>query len=386
MPSPSERRNFTLGIFGSNGKTSTSNMLYCIFNSAGFHVERIYSKNYVTDKRIMPNIEPNKKLKNMDNNGIIIVEINEEMLNSSELYDMNFDVLIHCHISDESFESTVDGAMRISSLINSSSSAKAVIINTDDCYWRNLSIDVQNICLITYGLGSKATVTASSIECGKKVDFLYCLQRLVTGYNGCTMVPMEIPVSLNVMGLYNVYNGLAAITAALYYGMSPDDVIPPLKTNINGTGPRILYENGFSVIHNVCNNIMSYESGFEAIQNLLYKNLHLAFNLDSNNRAELNEKIIDLIGAWSLTLKIKNIYFFHNNQCKLLPDSMKSLGSLSKLECLEGSIDNIEGIINSLKDDDMLLFFCSSSFNSIMDKVIEILDKRILGILSEYNT
>jgi hypothetical protein len=44
--------------------------------------------------------------------------------------------------------------------------------------------------------------------------------------------------------------------------------------------------------------------------------------------------------------------------------------------------ESVEAIINSLKDKDMLLFFCSSSLDNIRGKISEIMDTRILGNLA----
>jgi UDP-N-acetylmuramoyl-L-alanyl-D-glutamate--2,6-diaminopimelate ligase len=260
---------------------------------------------------------------------------------------------------------------------------KTVILNTDDANWKNIIIDLENTYLITYGLGSKATVTASSIECSNEVCFLYCLQRSLTGFNNEAIEPMEVPVTIKSPGQYNVYNGLAAITTSLLCGIPSDFVISSLNSRINSVGLKILYENSFGVVDNVCDTMLSFESGFEAIQNMPYENIYLVFDLPDSNPSYINKKIIDIIGAWSLTLKISNIYFFSERKDKSVLDGLYYLKSnLCNIVCLEGSLSDIEGIIYSLKSGDMLLFFCSSSYNIIREKIVETLDTKILGRLS----
>jgi UDP-N-acetylmuramate-alanine ligase len=75
MFSLSTKKPLTIGIFGSNGKTSTANMLYCIFNQRGIPVDIINVEKDAIGKKNLPNGEQNKQLKKVDNNGIIIVEI-----------------------------------------------------------------------------------------------------------------------------------------------------------------------------------------------------------------------------------------------------------------------------------------------------------------------
>lgn len=383
MHLPSKKGTFTIGIFGSNGKTSTANMLYCMFSQADIPVDIISGEKNVIHKRNLPNAEQNKLLKKVDNNGIIIIEIDDELLRSKKISQYSFDVLVHCRISEGSYESTDEGIANINSFINSDRRVKTIILNTDDANWKNIIIDLENTYLITYGLGNKATVTASSIECNREVCFLYCLQRSLTGFDNKTIEPMEVPVTIKASGQYNVYNGLAAITTALLYGIPHDIVITSLNSRINSTGLRVLYENGFGVVDNICDNILSLESGFEAVQNMPYENIYLTFDLCDRNPPGINKKMIDIIGAWSLTLKIKKIYFLNGNHDMSMLDNLCYLKSnLCNITCLDGSLSDIEGIIYSLKDKDMLLFFCSSSFNTLREKIIEILDKRILGNLS----
>ena len=383
MFSLSTKKPLTIGIFGSNGKTSTANMLYCIFNQRGIPVDIINVKKDVDDKKNLPDTEQNKQLKKLDNNGIIIVEIDDELLKNKKVNDWNFDILIHCRISEGSYEGTDEGINRINSLINQNKGMKTVVLNTDDANWKNIIIDLENTYLITYGLGSKATVTASSIECSNEVCFLYCLQRSLTGFNNEVIEPMEVPVTIKSPGQYNVYNGLAAITTSLLCGIPSDFVISSLNSRINSLGLKILYENSFGVVDNVCDTMLSFESGFEAIQNMPYGNIYLVFDLPESNLSYINKKIIDIIGAWSLTLKISNIYFFSGRKDKSVLDGLCYLKSdLCNIVCLEGSLSDIEEIIYSLKAGDMLLFFCSSSYNIIREKIVETLDTKILGRLS----
>ena len=187
---------------------------------------------------------------------------------------------------------------------------------------------------------------------------------------------MEIPIVINAIGQFNVYNGLAAITAALVLGLPVSTVVSALNGNIGNSGLKILYENGFCVIDNVCDTMLSLESGFEAVQNLPYENIYLIFDLNNKNTAQI-KKILSVIGAWSLILKIKKIYIL-NNDVKLFCNKE----SFEDAAFLKGSLEDVEGIINSLTDKDMLLFFCSSAFNHLRDKITEILDRRILGNLS----
>lgn len=390
MPITQKREVLTIGIFGSNGKTSTANILASIFNWVDIHVEIINNEKNDVYKRNMTNIDVYKKLKSDGSSDIIIIELDEDFLKDNELESINFNILIHCHISEDSYENSEEGKNKINSIISSSMGIKAIILNTDDANWKDIVIDIENTYLITYGLGNKATVTASSIECSRDIRFCYCLQRSLTNFKNTIVEPMETPFLVKALGQYNVYNSLAAITAALVYGIDIDRIITSLCSTIpHHAGVKMVYENGFGVIDNVCNNLLSFESGFEAIQNLPYENIQLIFNLSHGNSQITNNKIVEIIGLWALTLKIKDLYFINADgtisrlryYTNLFKDLMSSGFNILQAE---GMITDVEEIVNSLNEKDMLLFFCSSEFDPVREKISEILDRRILGHLSGY--
>jgi len=141
------------------------------------------------------------------------------------------------------------------------------------------------------------------------------------------------------------------------------------------------------VVNNICENLLSFETGFEAVQNMPYDNIHLIFNLNRNNITHINKKVLESILTWALILKIKKIYYFNTNDSilnsSLLDDFKTGLkDSGVDFELFEGTIADVEKIINSLNENDMLLYFCCKDSKITGEKIIEILDTRILGNLS----
>jgi UDP-N-acetylmuramoyl-L-alanyl-D-glutamate--2,6-diaminopimelate ligase len=335
----------------------------------------------------MANIVKFKQLKILPNNDMIIIEIDENMLKDDTLQHVNFDMLIHSHISSDSYENSPEGRRRINALINSGTCAKTLILNTDDPNWQDIVVDLENTYLIAYGLNNKATVTASSIESSKNIGFCYCLQRSLTSYNNEVIEPMEIPIIAKVFGQYNVYNSLASITAALLCGIDVGTIKSSLgETNIFDTGIKILYENGYMVIDNICDNYSGFETGFEAIQHLPYNNIYLVFDLNLDGLHQIGERLVELLSVWCANLKMNKVYCLMpsgsndaEDFVRTLNNNLLSFGTV--VEFLENPA-NIEGLLNFLQESDMLLFFCSSKLNYVREKIIEILDRRILGNIS----
>ncbi|OFI06122.1 hypothetical protein CLOACE_12650 [Clostridium acetireducens DSM 10703] len=90
-------------------------------------------------------------------------------------------------------------------------SGKYCFINMDNSINLNTSIFAN---LITYGFGSKNTVTVSSIEQGN-CQFLYCLQRYLN-YNNFKMIePEEIIVNILFKNDEEMYAYMVGITMSL---------------------------------------------------------------------------------------------------------------------------------------------------------------------------
>lgn len=107
-------------------------------------------------------------------------------------------------------------------IFNSNSSIKDVLINGSYCFinmdlvnYKNSNINIYGN-LITYGLGSKNTVTVSSMEDNN--SFVYCLQRDVN-YNAVGMLePQEIPINVSFNSDEEIYAAMVAITISLIEG------------------------------------------------------------------------------------------------------------------------------------------------------------------------
>ena len=94
-----------------------------------------------------------------------------------------------------------------------------IIINADIDF-KNEEFDNKERYVISYGLNSKATVTASSI--GDK-QIVICIQRAIKDINNNEIEPQEIPIILK-NGLKDTSKIIACVTLALVGGMSASQI------------------------------------------------------------------------------------------------------------------------------------------------------------------
>jgi hypothetical protein len=76
--------------------------------------------------------------------------------------------------------------------------------------------------IITYGMGSRNTVTISSQE--YNTSFVYCLQRYISLSSGEVIEPQEIPVKTEFTNESEVYALMIAVTIALIEGIDSVEI------------------------------------------------------------------------------------------------------------------------------------------------------------------
>ncbi|OBR94537.1 MULTISPECIES: hypothetical protein [Clostridium] len=128
-----------------------------------------------------------------------------------ELFDlMNLD---YCTFTDN------DVSRRVNYVVLNSIDGRYKVLDGDYCFVnmdliskKKNNVDISG-CIITYGLGSKNTVTISSLDYSS--GFVYCLQRDII-YEGKRVIEaQEIPVNMLLKDIDELYAAVVAITIGL---------------------------------------------------------------------------------------------------------------------------------------------------------------------------
>jgi len=301
-----------IGVTGTNGKTTTTHIIEEIFRNAGFKTGLIGTLgikiNGVTVLSSLTTPEPEvlfNKLNEMVQQGVqvVIMEVSSHGLKFHRTYGLEFDIAIHTNIELDhmNIHKDIDDYIKTKKMLfDSLKRNKISILNIDDNNAMKLIINNDKTLILTYGLNSKATITASSLELGKEVCFTVCLQRGLTTLNRTEIEPLEFPVKINLMGKHNVYNSLAAIGVALYFGISVDTISSSLS-DFHGVYRRLdkIYDKDFLVIDDFSHNPSGYEAVFETIQGLDFNKIILVNAIRGNRGTEINEYNAKVICTWS---------------------------------------------------------------------------------------
>ena len=108
------------------------------------------------------------------------------------------------------------------------------VLCADDVHVRSL-LPLVSKQVMTYGLGEGAQVRATAVQSeGGRMSFTVSRRRAMEGDDG---FEPQMQVNLNLAGLHNVQNALAAIAVALELGV-PDDAVLRALANFRGVGRR----------------------------------------------------------------------------------------------------------------------------------------------------
>ena len=244
-----------IGVTGTNGKTTTTYMIRSILINAGYHVGLIGTIQIMIDSEIFPihNTTPNvidlqhlfveMLRKHMD---YVIMEVSSHALAENRVAGVEFDTAIFTNLTQDhlDFHGTMENYLKAKCKLFDAVSrsgykqGKTAIINADDAASDEIKKHV--LCnQITYGIKNDSDLHAADVDVraiGNKFK--------VRGDFGC------MNLNLHVTGIFNVYNILAAVGAALAEKIEPNLICKTLEhfKSVPGRFERIFANIPFSII------------------------------------------------------------------------------------------------------------------------------------------
>ena len=250
-----------IGVTGTNGKTTTATMLYHALlkdeRRVGFigTGKIIFCGNKYTDEKYkMTTPDPDflyPTIKKMQDDGceIIVMEVSSHALALEKCAPIPFEIAIFTNLSAEHLDFHKDMEEYREAKLKLFNNAKIGIFNADDAYTESMIRD-SSCAVIRVGAVWDAEVVARRIEdrglCG--IGYLYSAQGL------------SFLVKSRMIGIYNVYNTMLALTAAIAFGVRPciaKKAICELNT-VEGRGEVI--EDGITVVIDYAHTSAAFES------------------------------------------------------------------------------------------------------------------------------
>lgn len=220
-----------IGVTGTDGKTTTSSMIYHILKTAGYKVALISTVAAIIDGKVFDtgfhvttpdSFAIQSYIRNAKKAGVkyLIIETTSIGLHQNRVHGINFDIGVLTNITNEhlDYHKTYERLVKAKAILFQI--AQTAVINADDKSFSFIAPYVKNKKVISYGLKKDTTVN-----------------------------PAMFPFKINLVGGFNIYNALAAIAAARETGIK-DSIIRNALLSFSAPIGReeIVYNKDFKVI------------------------------------------------------------------------------------------------------------------------------------------
>ena len=292
---------FMVGITGTNGKTTTSYLINHIFETYNMKTGLIGTIHHKIGKKIIPtkNTTPvSVTLQRLLNDMVTeqcdacIMEVSSHALALDRVLGCDFDCAVFTNLSHEHLDlhKTMENYAHTKELLFTqlghnlkNGRLKTAVLNIDDSYSKEYKLHTPAE-VITYGINDKtADFYADNISFDDwKMKFdLHFLDEIYK-------------VETNLVGLFNVYNVLAAICAAFVKGIAVTESIEALKsfTGVSGRMEIVHSDKNYKIIIDFAHTPDGLMNVLETLNKVSHNRIitmigHSGGNRDSSMRPDL---------------------------------------------------------------------------------------------------
>lgn len=234
---PSDRMD-VLGVTGTNGKTTTAYLIRSILRAAGHSVGMIGTISYMIGEEATeaPFTTPEAPefqglLKRMLDAGCgyVVSEVSSHALAQMRVDGTRFRVAVFTNLTPEhlDFHKDMRSYFNAKKRLFTELLEGASVVNVDDPYGAELS-SVLRGNVLTFGIGTEADIMAREISNTREgLSFEIVTGDSLTGELVSEAGPLRIETSL--VGMFNVYNILAAAGACLALGVEGRHIVAGIK-------------------------------------------------------------------------------------------------------------------------------------------------------------
>ncbi|MDD5020715.1 MAG: UDP-N-acetylmuramoyl-L-alanyl-D-glutamate--2,6-diaminopimelate ligase [Endomicrobiaceae bacterium] len=286
-----DKKMTVIGVTGTNGKTSITYMTESLFKSLGVEIGVIGTINHrYADKKIdASNTTPHsldlyKMMSEMLAHNIkyLIMEVSSHSLVLGRVKGIEFDIAVWTNLTPDhlDFHKNMDTYFEAKSLLfsslqnNTKQNRKYEIINIDDVYGKKLFEKNLKVQKISYSVKDKtAQINASDIQLNNDSSSFQL-----------TSVFGDKNITIQHIGLHNVYNILAVFAICMASGFKFHDIINRLENTLPAPGrfEKIISKNGFTVIVDYAHTNDALQNVLSAIKNLNHNKIITIFGCGGN--------------------------------------------------------------------------------------------------------
>ncbi len=283
-----------IGITGTKGKTTTTNLIASVLGEAGYRVGMTSTTNFQIAERRWVNESKmttmsaffvQRMLRDMVNSRcqFAVLEVSSHALIQNRVWGINFDTAVFTNIGEDhlDYHGGFQEYMRTKGLLFSRLNRsprkpriqKITVLNQDDA---EFSYFDQFLADKKYTFGLKSGTCYATNLAYSQIGVSFDLH----------MPNNQLPVSLKMPGEFNVYNALAAATVALSVGISATVIKTALEkmTTVAGRFEQIDCGQSFAVIVDYAHTAESLEKLLELYKKQTPGKLYAVFGATGGGR------------------------------------------------------------------------------------------------------
>jgi len=354
------RKLTVIGVTGTDGKTTTTNLIYKILLAAKFKAGMISTVNAVIGDEVLdtgfhvttPDAhDVQRYLAQMVDAGLthVVLETTSHGWAQYRVDACEFDIgvvtnITHEHMDEHgNYENYRAAKARLFSSLEVTSdkaqgNPRLGVINRDDSKSFDFLKDFIKVNKLNYGLGEDANVRAVDIEYSPAGIHFTATSR-----------DFSIPVASKLVGAYNVSNCLAALTATVYgLGVKPEVAAQGIAAleGIPGRMERIDMGQNFTAIVDFAHTPNALKVALEAAREMLNPPLPLALSgaAAKTKRGEgpgMRGRVIAVFGSAGLRDKAKR---------RMMAETSAELADLTVLTAEDPRTESLDGILEEMAE------------------------------------
>ncbi len=379
-----------IGVTGTNGKTTTTTMIYHILRRAGIKAGLIGTTEvYINDIFVKPKLTTPDPIDlhylffQMVNAGceVVVMEVSAHAIDLHKLDGIIFDVAVLTNVTEDHLDyfGTMEKYARVKSSFFTKQHCKCALVNIDHEVGRKL-IQHRDVQTISYGINNPSACFAVNL----KMD--------ITGSEFFVNIFDDIEnIKINQPGLFNIYNALACISVCKLLRLDMHDIKMGLAklASVPGRFNVIDTKTPYKVIVDYAHTPDGLENVLKTAKSFCKGKLICVFGC-GGNRDPIKRPIMGCIAS-----KLCDVVVItsdnprYENPMNIINEIEKGINKTSEYYKIEERAMAIEKAISLAKEKDVIMICGKGAedyqeisgvkhyFNDV-DEVIKIIEKRKL--------
>jgi UDP-N-acetylmuramoyl-L-alanyl-D-glutamate--2,6-diaminopimelate ligase len=211
-----------IGVTGTNGKTTTTHLIKAILEEAGMKTGLMGTLYARVDDKTMdfshttpeaPEVERFMETCRQSQAQYVVMEVSSHALDLCRVDHIDFNIAIFTNLTQDhldyhnNMEEYQAAKLKLFDMISSGNN-NFTVVNTDDTYARDF-IQAANVPVTTYGLSDNSDIKAENVKIDLKGS------KFALSFEGT-----NININIKLIGMFSIYNVLAAIAFGLRESIS----------------------------------------------------------------------------------------------------------------------------------------------------------------------